>query len=386
MDRVFNIGKQFPLSAKNIKDSKNIGWLCTYTPEEMIIASNFNPVRILGDKRLNKSESYFPINFCPYLKSSWEALLGSKDSLSAVVFVNSCDGMRRLYDTAAHYLKDIPVYMLDVPRNTDSRAKDFFGSNLESLKGFLEGISGKEMKVDRLYDAIHLMNRKRSLLSSFSGLFFGGHTDLRISDYYRIMELSATSGIRDFIPELEGLINSFSREENAGGNVSGDTEDSINNNIPKVMVIGNLITEERLWDMLSSMELRLVSDDLCISSRYYSRLVDTGPPDRHGLDTGLEKDILFRSLAERYLSKPHCMRMADMGAKIADIKKKASQNDVRGVIFISLKFCDTMLYSFPLIKQALAGLKIPVLYLEIEYNNFSAGQVKTRTQAFLEML
>jgi benzoyl-CoA reductase/2-hydroxyglutaryl-CoA dehydratase subunit BcrC/BadD/HgdB len=45
-----------------------------------------------------------------------------------------------------------------------------------------------------------------------------------------------------------------------------------------------------------------------------------------------------------------------------------------------------MLYSFPLIKQALGKLKIPVLYLEIEYNNFSAGQVKTRTQAFLEML
>ncbi len=383
MDKVFNICEQFPISAKNIKYSKNIGWLCTYAPEEMIIASNFNPVRILGDKKLKKSESYFPINFCPYLKSSWEALLGSKDDLSAVIFTNSCDGMRRLYDTAAHYLKDIPVYMLDVPRNTDKRAKDFFSSNLEGLKGFLEDLSGMEMKVDRLYDAIHLMNRKRSLLSSFSGLFFAGHTDLRISDYYRIMELSATSGIRDFMPELDRLINSFSREENAGSNVSADVQESINN-IPGVMIIGNLITEDRLWDMLSSMELRLVSDDMCISSRYYEKLVDTaGLSDR---DTGLEKDILLRSLAERYLSKPHCMRMADMGAKIDAIKKKARENDVRGVIFISLKFCDTMLYSFPLIKKALAGLKIPVLYLEIEYSNFSAGQVKTRTQAFLEML
>ncbi|MCK5567249.1 MAG: 2-hydroxyacyl-CoA dehydratase, partial [Actinomycetia bacterium] len=120
MDKVFNICEQFPISAKNIKYSKNIGWLCTYAPEEMIIASNFNPVRILGDKKLKKSESYFPINFCPYLKSSWEALLGSKDGLSAVIFTNSCDGMRRLYDTAAHYLEDMPVYMLDVPRNTDS--------------------------------------------------------------------------------------------------------------------------------------------------------------------------------------------------------------------------------------------------------------------------
>ena len=387
MDKVFNICEQFPISAKNIKYSKNIGWLCTYAPEEMIIASNFNPVRILGDKKLKKSESYFPINFCPYLKSSWEALLGSKDDLSAVIFTNSCDGMRRLYDTAAHYLKDIPVYMLDVPRNTDKRAKDFFSSNLEGLKGFLEDLSGMEMKVDRLYDAIHLMNRKRSLLSSFSGLFFAGHTDLRISDYYRIMELSATSGIHDFMPELERLINSFSREENAGSIVSSGSKETINNNIPGVMIIGNLITEDRLWDMLSSMELRLVSDDLCISSRYYGKLVDTaGSTGRASGGTGQEKDRLLRALSERYLGKPFCMRMADMGTKIAEIEKKVKEDQVRGVIFISLKFCDTMLYSFPLIKQAMAGLKIPVLYLEIEYSNFSAGQVKTRTQAFLEML
>jgi benzoyl-CoA reductase/2-hydroxyglutaryl-CoA dehydratase subunit BcrC/BadD/HgdB len=99
-----------------------------------------------------------------------------------------------------------------------------------------------------------------------------------------------------------------------------------------------------------------------------------------------KKDMLLRALSERYLSKPHCMRMADMGAKVKEIMEKVKKDDVRGVIFISLKFCDTMLYSFPLIKQALGKLKIPVLYLEIEYNNFSAGQVKTRTQAFLEML
>ena len=59
---------------------------------------------------------------------------------------------------------------------------------------------------------------------------------------------------------------------------------------------------------------------------------------------------------------------------------------MQGIIFISLKFCDTMLYSFPLIRKEMAALKTPVLYLEIEYNNFPEGQIKTRMQAFLEML
>ncbi len=386
MDKAFNFDEQFRLSLSSTKNTKNIGWLCTYTPEELIIAAGFNPVRILGSKRLNRSESYFPINFCPYLKSSWEALLDAGDTLSAVIFTNSCDGMRRLYDTAEHYLKNIPVHMLDVPRNTDDRSKDFFTLNLEDLKVFLEGLSGNKIENDKIARAIKLMNRKRTLLADFSELFFKGHTDINISDYYKIMELSTLSRTGDFIPEFEKLVDSLDQEKNNRSGPSGKVKASKDNNIPEVMIIGNLITEEKLWDMLSSIDLRLVSDDLCISNRYYTMLVANGSPDRSGDGNKRKKDMLLRALSERYLSKPHCMRMADMGAKVKEIIEKVKKDDVRGVIFISLKFCDTMLYSFPLIKQALGKLKIPVLYLEIEYNNFSAGQVKTRTQAFLEML
>ncbi len=200
------------------------------------------------------------------------------------------------------------------------------------------------------------------------------------------MELSALSQIDDFISEFEKLVDSLNREKNNKSGPPGKARASKDNNIPEVMIIGNLITEKKLWDMLSSIDLRLVSDDLCISSRYYTRLVANGSPDQFDDGTRRGKDSLLRALSERYLSKPHCMRMADMGAKVREIENKVKEEDVRGVIFISLKFCDTMLYSFPLIKQALGKLKVPVLYLEIEYNNFSAGQIKTRTQAFLEML
>ena len=200
------------------------------------------------------------------------------------------------------------------------------------------------------------------------------------------MELSTSSQVNDFISDFEKFIDSLSRKENTKPGPSGEPTTSKDNNIPEIMIIGNLITEEKLWDMLSSIDLRLVSDDLCISSRYYTRLVDNGSHEQVNSSTRQEKDKLFRAISDRYLGKPHCMRMADMGAKVAEIEKKVKEDNVRGVIFISLKFCDTMLYSFPLIKQALGKLKIPVLYLEIEYNNFSVGQVKTRTQAFLEML
>jgi benzoyl-CoA reductase/2-hydroxyglutaryl-CoA dehydratase subunit BcrC/BadD/HgdB len=80
------------------------------------------------------------------------------------------------------------------------------------------------------------------------------------------------------------------------------------------------------------------------------------------------------------------MRMADLGLKLKEIENTIIENSIEGIIFISLKFCDTVLYSFPLLKERFNQMGIPVLYLEMEYNNFSEGQLKTRIQAFLEML
>ncbi len=346
---------------------KKIGWFCTYAPEELILAGGFYPIRIMGKKKLKASESYFPINFCPYLKSGWESLMAAGEELSAVIFTNSCDGMRRLYDIAENYLVNIPIFMLDIPRNTDSDSVDFFSLKLEDMLEFIEEIRGRIIGTRDILDAIRLCNNKREELRVLSKSFFNCNGSLDVSDYYRLMELSATStpdhflkNIKDFNKEIEEEIHKS----------NGDS--------PRIMIIGNFITEEKLWKMFSGLDMDIVCDDLCISNRYYDNNIRA--------DGSADRKKLLGLIAKRYLKKPECMRMADTGKKLESIKQKVKDNSVQGVVFISLKFCDTMLYSFPLIRKELADFKVPVLYLEIEYNSFSEGQVKTRMQAFLEMI
>jgi len=208
-------------------------------------------------------------------------------------------------------------------------------------------------------------------MENFSRIFRKFPNLINISTYYRIMELSMTSEPNTFTDDLEKYVELI--EESTGKNktiLKADKEAS-----PRIMIIGNFITEEKLWNMLSAMKLKLASDDLCNSSRYFKNQVDTNSsPD------------LFSSLARRYLNKPSCMRMADLGLKLKEIEDTVTDNSIKGIIFISLKFCDTVLYSFPLLKERFNRMGIPVLYLEMEYNNFSEGQLKTRVQAFLEML
>jgi benzoyl-CoA reductase/2-hydroxyglutaryl-CoA dehydratase subunit BcrC/BadD/HgdB len=364
MNSKHSVDDYFQPAGKEAGNQKRIGWFCTYVPEEIILAGGFEPVRLMGEKRLRTSESYFPINFCPYLKSGWESLMGSGESLAAAVFTNSCDGMRRLYDVAEHYLEDTPLFMLDVPRNTYPDSVDFYSMQLKKMLKFIEGLKGSSIGEGDLLHAAEICDHKRSRLQELSTSFFREGGTIDIPDYYRLMELAATAGTEAFLKGLDDLKNNM---KTAG-----------NGSSPRVMIVGNFITEEKLWHMFSELDMKIAADDLCISSRYYENAV--------GADTSCGRREILYLLAKRYLHKPACMRMADTGAKLEELKAKVRDRGIQGVVFISLKFCDTMLYSFPLIRKELAKMKIPVLYLEIEYNNFSEGQLKTRTQAFLEML
>jgi len=360
------------LSPANKKGA--IGWFCTYTPEELIIAGGFIPVRIFGRKKIIKSESYFPINFCPYIKSSWESLLADADNFRALIFTNSCDGMRRFFDIASKYLDRIPSYLLDVPHLKNKEAVDFFAGNSGDMKVFIEKLNGKKIDDKEIENAIRLTNKKRRLLKEYSRIFNKSSHPIDISTYYKVMELSMISDPEIFMDDLERYLDFIGNiDKTSTGNEASLRSNQMDS--PAIMIIGNFIAEEKLWEMLSTMNLKLAGEDLCTSNRYFEKQVVTD-----------DSRDLMESIAERYLNKSQCMRMADLGSKIVEIENNIVKNNIKGAIFITLKFCDNMLYSFPLLKQRLNDMGIPILYLDIESNNFSEGQVKTRVQAFLEML
>jgi benzoyl-CoA reductase subunit C len=51
-----------------------------------------------------------------------------------------------------------------------------------------------------------------------------------------------------------------------------------------------------------------------------------------------------------------------------------------------MKYCDTHGYEVPGVKDYLESLGLPVLYLEHEYTMIALAPLRTRVQAFLEMI
>lgn len=59
---------------------------------------------------------------------------------------------------------------------------------------------------------------------------------------------------------------------------------------------------------------------------------------------------------------------------------------VDGVIYVTPKFCDLHGGFFPIVKDEMDELKVPILHIERDYMTVSSGQVRTRVQAFIERL
>ncbi len=376
--QIRNIGSFFFNSFKTIKDEKpRIGWLCTYTPEEIILSAGFTPTRIFGEDRVNKAEGYFPTNFCPYLKSIWESILNDIGKLNAIIFTNSCDGMRRLYDICKTYKPKTPSFMLDVPRiNTDSSLKHF-SNNLFELVSFLDELKKSEIEFDFLKKSIELINNKRILLKKLNHYYSKFNGLVNNQDYFDILKLSMISDPEIFVQDLHPYLEKIAKESSVSQSV-----DDNNASFPRIMIIGNFINESKLWESFKELNCKIAAADLCNSSRYYEGLVE----DMGNTSKNSNTENLFGAIAARYLKKPQCMRMANLGIKLKEVKENITGNNIKGVIFISMKFCDCTLLFYPLLRQYLSEIGIQSLFLEIEHNNFSEGQIKTRIQAFLEIL
>ncbi|MCC5439649.1 acyl-CoA dehydratase activase [Clostridium botulinum] len=83
--------------------------------------------------------------------------------------------------------------------------------------------------------------------------------------------------------------------------------------------------------------------------------------------------------AEAILSQAPCMRMSDISYR----KKLILSNNISGIIYNTVKFCDYYSFEYASIKKK---INIPILKIETDYTNQSRGQLKTRIEAFIERL
>ncbi|MDD5169066.1 MAG: 2-hydroxyacyl-CoA dehydratase family protein, partial [Syntrophales bacterium] len=288
------------------------------------------------------------------------------DFLDGLVFPHPCDSIQRLSDI---WRMNIPFgFHLDIvlPVKLDTLSAQHY--MVDVLKKFRTDL-GKALQADitdeALGKAIKTVNCIRQsirtiyeLRSRYPRLIVG-------EDLYTIVRASMIMD-RD---RLAILLSETVAEMKAAA--APEKEDA---SLKRIILAGGICNHPDIYPMIEEAGGAIAWDDFCTGARYFAEMIDEGP------------DPIAR-IAGRLLNRVVCpAKHVDLDGRARQIIRLAKEKNAQGVIFLLLKFCDPHAFDYPYIKESLDEAGIPVMLLEIDDPLPAAGQLKTRFEAFLEML
>ncbi|MEE8193978.1 MAG: 2-hydroxyacyl-CoA dehydratase family protein [Dehalococcoidales bacterium] len=356
-----------------------LGYFCAYPVLEMMTALELVPYRILGDAEepITKADACLPTMVCPFVRSALDLGLKKKyDFFDGVVMAHSCDVAEKMAHIWNTYLRPPYFHFIDTPHTVHPAALE---QHRELLKGFqktLESLAGKELSLEKLRQAISTHNRQRALVRELYGLrkpdpplISGGET---LKVMVALMSLPVAEG-----NELLGQVIGEVKERPSGPGKKP----------ARLLVWGSILDGTALIDMMEQLEANLVMDDTCVGSRFYWPDVAPTQDPLEGLAhrylVGLKCPRTFRGAVSGEARKDY---RQDLDSRFGYLKDYIQEWNINGVILQSMRYCDSHGYEVPAVKDYLSGIGLPSIYLEYDYSQAAPAQLKTRVQAFLELI
>jgi len=346
------------------KDRVPFGFFCPYVPEELIHAAGALPFRLMGTAiKMSHAQAHLPTNCCHLVKSSLESLLqGELDFLKGIIFSHSCDAMQGLADIWA-LQKRIPLQfnLMIASRLNSEPSRIYLRSEIERFKNFLESNVGKITPQD-LKASIRLFNRIREKVAEIYARRPKWYREISGSDFARIIRAGYLMDRRRYLELLDEFLN-----------VLPETPEGTEDSVP-VYLAGNMTHDAPYFSYIEEAGAVIVQDDLCSGTRFLRLMV---PEDIDPME----------GLTNRYFTSFVCPnKHQGAHAHAETLLGEVQKSGAKGVIFLLYKYCESHFFDYPDLKQALESKGIPTLLLEVEDPSFSVGQLKTRIQAFIEML
>jgi benzoyl-CoA reductase/2-hydroxyglutaryl-CoA dehydratase subunit BcrC/BadD/HgdB len=293
-----------------------------------------------------------------------DALSGDLDFVDGMVFPHTCDSIQRLSDV---WRLNVPHgfhldAVLPVKLDTDS-AREYMAAVMETFKADLESSLERTIAPEALRDTVALYNGIRAQMGRLyalrrqrPGLIPGG-------DFHAMLRASMAMDRRDYLAALTDL--------------AGELSDAPQEAQPlgkRVFLSGGMCDMPDIYSLIDGAGGSVVGDDLCTGSRQLTGRIDTDG------DT-------VSAIAERYSRRAICpAKHAGITARGDDLVRMVGDSGAAGVVFIFLKFCDPHAFDYPYLKQMLGAEGIPSLLVELEDGLAGSGQLRTRVEAFIEMI
>jgi bzd-type benzoyl-CoA reductase N subunit len=357
----------YAMRYKKESGKKVVGYFCSYTPEELIFAAAAAPFRIFATQgNINLADTHLQAYCCSPVRGALEeALSGSLNFLDGVVFPHTCDSIQRLSDI---WRLNVPLpfhidVVLPVKLNSES-AREYMIDVLHKFKKDLEKNLNVEITEDSLRHAISLYNKIRESIKTILDMRQINPSLLKGSDFYSIVKASMIMERNTFFGILSEIVHDLEEKKETPDVTLGK----------RLVLTGAMCNHPDFYQIIEDCGGMVVWDDLCTGSRCFEGQLDpTGDP--------------IVSIAERYLRRIECpAKHSGLSTRAEDLLKIVQTKNADGVIFLMQKFCDPHSFDYPYLKKHLDNEGISNTLIEME-NQASIGErLKTRFEAFLEML
>lgn len=344
---------------------KAVGWTLTDVPEELILAAGALPVAVLAEGVTpGAADRHFQGFACSYTRSVLELL--ASDSLSfldGLIVPYICDTTRAM-DLVVKFHRFVPFgECLRIPKTTvGAGVVAYYREELNRLAQSLASLTGVYPDASRLREAIQLMNRLRGKLDRLRRLLRERPGRILAAEYFAALRASLVLAK----PEAIDLLDRFLAEvQNRGPAAAAG---------PSVLLAGKVAEPPALVELIESSGLRVVDDLLVLGGRYVTA----------GVEVKLEP---LTALARRQVEQWPMVGVWDHRPRRADfLRERVADSGAQGVIFLVQKFCEPWEIDYPGLKEELDRAGIPSLRLESEYQMSSLEPLRTRLEAFAEML
>jgi len=344
---------------------KVVGFFCSYVPRELLDTDGLAPFRMRAPTTTTTdlADTYLGFFNCSYTRCLLESINdGVLDFVDGYVFTASCDHLRRLYDNLRYLMRPALCHIMDLPHKMHGDALQWYTEELETLRSKVEKSLNVRIGDEEVSESIRRGNELRRMVKKIQELRKGPEPKLTGEEMHRIMVSVHSTPAREAIEALKEIYQVLEERD-----ISLDHR-------ARLLIMGSQMDDPSYIGAMEEMGALVVGDAFCEGSIQFADEVDEDEPP-------------MRALAARYLRKMSCPRMFEaFDQRYGRVVDAAREFEADGVVLEAMKFCDTWGIDAPLFMNRLRSEGIEVLRLEREYTRSGIGQLRTRVQAFMEML
>jgi len=365
----------YGLRAKELKNEgkKIIGYLSALCPIEIITAAGMVPLRLKGNisEAITKADAHMETIVCPFVRNVFDAALkGQYDYLDGMVLPHLCDSIERTSDLWGRNLQLSYFHFLNMPHVTDEPSIEFTREILCIFIASLEEFTGNRIPDAAIAAAIKAHNENRQAMRELYSLRKSNPPMLSGQEMIQVLVAAMSLPVE----ESTALIKAVTQETKARGPLSDGKS-------ARIMIIADQIDNIAFAKIIEDAGAWLVMDDTSIGAKMYW-------PD---VDNSIDP---VSAIAERYIRKLKLPTLVDSGLsyeeglekRFGHIKQHLTDYGVNAAILIVNRYCDPYGFEVPTVKSYIESSGVPVLHLEDEYTASTLPRMKTRIEAFLEMI